>query len=485
MHDMKKPMRLFAALVVLLGLAPSAFAVRYGEIEVLIENELAGEASHGYAELLIRVVNHSSQSGHQVRLTYPKSGYSYGGDHLRAVTRTVSVEPGKSVRVSIAYPERLEVRGNGLGVNIDGSEEDNPVPVNLSTHGYRTSRYGSGAGSSQTLVLYSRAVDTRFPDWVNQAEMGKRLGGRAMAVAGSPGMVRSNNAPESWSPNWLGYTRFDGIVVTADELRAMPAEVRSALGQYVECGGSLFILGRDPPLPGAWNLRRIAGSPMSVAAPGFGQCYATHLSDLSAVPHQALSPILESWSKTQLPWQQERSANAANRAFPVVDDIGVPVKGLLALMFLFAILIGPVNLVLLTRKKRKLWMFWTVPLISFLTCVMVLGYMAITEGWQGRSRIEGVTVLDENSRRASTIGWTGFYTPLLPGGGLHFLPETEATFQNGEDNGYHSYRRGRSDGAALTIDWTRDQHFASGWMSPRVQALHAAHERDAARTGDH
>ena len=66
----------------------------------------------------------------------------------------------------------------------------------------------------------------------------------------------------------------------------------------------------------------------------------------------------------------------ANRAFPVVEDIGVPVRGLLALMFLFALAIGPVNMFVLARKKRKLWLFWTVPVISFVTCLAVLGYMA-------------------------------------------------------------------------------------------------------------
>jgi hypothetical protein len=136
----------------------------------------------------------------------------------------------------------------------------------------------------------------------------------------------------------------------------------------------------------------------------------------------------------------------------------------------FSIVIGPVNMMVLARKKRKLWLFWTVPLISFVTCFAVLSFMALTEGWQGRSRIEGFTVLDENSRRASTLGWTGFYTPLLPRGGLHFSPETEVSYQNGDDSSSYGYRSRRSSGSALTIDWTKDQHFASGWLTPRVPA---------------
>ena len=34
--------------------------------------------------------------------------------------------------------------------------------------------------------------------------------------------------------------------MTAEDLRTMSAEVRSAVAQYVECGGALLVLGRDP-----------------------------------------------------------------------------------------------------------------------------------------------------------------------------------------------------------------------------------------------
>jgi hypothetical protein len=43
-------------------------------------------------------------------------------------------------------------------------------------------------------------------------------------------------------------------------------------------------------------------------------------------------------------------------------------------------------------------------------------------------------------------------------------------FQNGDEVGYSSYRRRSSSAAALSIDWTGEQHLASGWMSPRVPA---------------
>jgi hypothetical protein len=112
-------------------------------------------------------------------------------------------------------------------------------------------------------------------------------------------------------------------------------------------------------------------------------------------------------------------------------------------------------------------------LISAITCLAVFGYMALSEGWSGRSRIVGITILDENTRRASSLGWSAFYTPLSSGGGLHFSPNTEVNFQNYDADdfvGYRSYRNRSSSTAALSIDWTREQHLTAGWLSPRVPA---------------
>jgi hypothetical protein len=268
----------------------------------------------------------------------------------------------------------------------------------------------------------------------------------------------------AWSPNWLGYSRYDGIVLTADDLRTMPAEVRAAIGQYVECGGSLLILGKNAPLPGHWKQSPI-GRNVSVGSAGFGLCLVTDRTDLSGADPALLSTVANSWNQTLTPWQKTRSTGEANSAFPVVDDIGVPVQGLLALMVLFALAIGPVNLYILARRKRKLWLFWTVPLISFVTCAVVFGSMALTEGSAGRSRVEGFTLLDENTRRASSLGWAAFYAPLLPGG-LHFSPDTEVSYQNGDDT--YSYRRRRGGSSPLSIDWGGDQHLTSGWLVPRV-----------------
>jgi hypothetical protein len=291
--------------------------------------------------------------------------------------------------------------------------------------------------------------------------------------------TRSELAPANWSTNWLGYSRYDGIVVTSGDLRSMPDEVRSAIGEYVECGGSLLVLGRDPQLPGKWKPKKQSSDQQWLECEaGFGTCFVVDRTDLAQKPWLYLQAVVPSWHRVLRPWTTTRSPAQANVVFPIVDDIGVPVNGLLALMFVFSLVAGPGVLYMLARRDRKLWLFWVVPLISAATCLSVFGYMILSEGWSGRSRIVGVTILDENTHRASSLGWSAFYTPLSSGGGLHFSPNTEVNFQNGDDNSLPMYRSHRSSASSLSIDWTREQHLVSGWLSPRVPAHFVVRKSD-------
>src|SRR5262249_38958353 len=132
------------------------------------------------------------------------------------------------------------------------------------------------------------------------------------------------------------------------------------------------------------------------------------------------------WGQTPFPFRS-RQLSDLNRALPPVDDLSVPVGGLFALLVGFVLVIGPANVYVLAYMRRRIWMLWTVPLVSLLTCVGVFGYMVFSEGLQGHSRACGITILDESERRATTLGRATFYCPMTPSDGLRFSAETEVT----------------------------------------------------------
>jgi hypothetical protein len=267
---------------------------------------------------------------------------------------------------------------------------------------------------------------------------------------------------ELWMDSWLAYSRYDAVVVTGDDLATPAASaVQTALWQYAETGGSVLILG-TANVPPTWQKRKIDKEGLTIYHAGFGTILVCGDRRSARWPDERLWVVEKAWTDSAgNPWHQMTNATDANRVLRVVEDVGIPVRGLFALMLLFTIAIGPVNLWLLARKGRRLWMLWTVPAISLVTCLAVFGFMLLFEGWQGHLRTEGVTILDEKSQRAASIGWTGFYAPLTPGDGLHFRRDTEAVWQKVENDW-------RNNGASCTVDWSRDQHFASGWVSARV-----------------
>ncbi len=273
-------------------------------------------------------------------------------------------------------------------------------------------------------------------------------------------------AVETWSSDWLGYTRYDGIIVTANEWKLMPAGVRSALWLYVESGGFLFVLGSFDPrgLSGIAEIETRADGWKTIRA-GFGRCSIAPNDDYTRWTDEMFQKLSAEWKSTHALWEGgHRNTIDAHQEFPVVEDLGIPVKSLFTLMFVFTLAIGPINFLVLTRTNRRIWMLWTTPAISLATCVAVFGFMIVSEGWEGRLRIETFTILDEASHHATTVGWTGVYTPLTPADGLHFSRDTEVIPQR-------VFEDSNDQSRSCTLDWTQDQHFASGWVEARVPAI--------------
>jgi hypothetical protein len=526
------PLRTAAGLLAalcLLGPPPARAGVTYGDLTVNVE-DLPQAGTHGYTELWVSLTNRSEQA-RQVRLTLPRDTLAGWGDHVRSLGRTVEVGAKSTARVSLLLPTHPAVIGTGMSVAIDGKAQDEGVPVNFGYSG-RYAGYYSGYGGGYMmppLVLVSRGVPADFPEFANQRFArisGPRFGGMpggaedpepaeepnkkaekedpkeddpapgGPAGPGGPGMAgpggfggpSASYAPRvqfarpttplaAWSPNWLGYTSFDAVLVTADDLKAMPAATQTALWQYTECGGMLVVLGRAD-LPESWKGRPAAPPGLEVRNAGFGMAATLPDVGFKKWPAERWERLLAALTTTT-PVQRSRSSSDITRNFPVIDDAGVPVKGLFILMVVFAVVIGPVNLILLSRWKRKLLLLATVPALSLVTCLAVFGYMLLSEGWEGHARIEGVTLLDEGTRRAVSFGWEGFYSPLTPSDGLHFSRETEVAGVFGETDPMR-YRHSEG-GSACTMDWTDDQHLISGWVTARVPAHFAVRKAETRR----
>jgi hypothetical protein len=468
---------------VLLGLSlaspAQARTMTFGDLEITVASEPKGSSSHGYFEYLFVVVNKSKERPHTVSLSIPFEKTFSNDDTIRDLRRTVQVGANETVHVSLWQPDYPPIGGVDVAVTIDGHRQDREMQwgPNQTYFTRRGSYYGHGYsgysfGSPDPLVLIGPRSKTLL-----EREAPAPGGMAGMPPGLAPGMpmgpARGSASPsrsqpfvraDAWSANWLSYSRYDGIALSGDELNALPPNARTALWQYVETGGALFVVGRA-------DLRGLSAvtattedeAGWTTVKAGFGQCIISpnaNSDEWDAKYHGMLS---KAWADAASAWQGRRSTYDANQEFPVVEDLGIPVKGLFVLMFLFVLTIGPINFLVVSRLKRRIWLLWTTPLISLATCLLVFGYMLLSEGWEGQLRSATLTLLDETTQRATTIGWTGVYSPLTPSDGLHFSYETEVIPQR--------FYEGRGGGArSCTLDWSRDQHFDSGWIEARVPA---------------
>ena len=467
----------------------NAFArTDYDDITITPELEPRGTTFHGYAEYRIGISNRSLDQPHQVTLILPKASYAFSGEHIREMARSVVVGPSATVHVSLLQPPML-MQGNALAVSIDGKMQKGEVPLTIGRHGRDVFISHISTGGSTRAHVTSSSLSLRILISQNAdvtdlhthaaillSSLASRSGYSPPSIGFPPSSGSGSKPPyetidlgfpvSAWSTSWLGFSRYDGVVVTGNDLRTMPPDVQSALWSYVECGGALFVLGGQE-LPENWKLEESLKSEVSADSAeiaiydvGFGRCIVSPEMDTKGLNQNQWGVIVGSWLQTALPWRWEDRIEESNTMFSVVNSLGIPVRGLFFLMLLFAVAIGPVNLIVLSRKKRRIWMLWTTPVISAFTCLAVFAYATFAEGWSRHARTEGLTILDERDHRATTIGWTAFYSGLTPSDGLHFGYETELT----------PLAHSMTTNLARTVDWTHDQHLANGWVTARVPA---------------
>lgn len=464
------------------SIEPSSRA--YGDISVRVEALSPGNSNHGYQEYRATVINHSSAQTHRVTLVLPNQPYNTNGNVFREIRRAVEVAPQATAVVSLFQPP-LPLEGVDVRVLIDGRPQETPLPLAYGNSGILMVR--------GDLILVSTEISkSRTLDY---AESYLRNANGTIGFS----TTRNELPVTEWSTHWLGYSKYDGVILTAADWSAMPAGVRQALWRYLESGGTLLIFG-GAEVPTQWQSTRSripyteqAAEPRATPPPDPSatptptpaplppvnvredlQCYAIGFGKLFVMPAQA-QPMLTAaqWQLVQAAWQSAPDplrpyyANTQfeelNTKLPVIEKLTTPVRGLFLLMLLFVIVIGPVNLLVLARRRKKLWLLWTVPAISLLTCLAIAGYAIASEGIGGHTRALSLTILDEQDHRATTIGYAGFYSPLTPSDGLHFSYDTEVT----PVLPFFYYYNDRA-GTPRTVDWTVEQQLTSGWVTARV-----------------
>jgi hypothetical protein len=395
---------------------------------------------HSFYRVLI---TNSSNYEREIRLLM-RAQYSSG---LQEVARKFSVAAGEMREESLNIPN-IDFSSSGMRVEIDGQM--------LSDQLTRDFRIYRNHYDAKQILVDSRISRTEFTASFDPSGSGH---GRDVEMNQFEGSV------DQLYQNWLGYSQYSLLVFYASTVESMPEAVKRAIFDYVRAGGCLLTIGVIE-LPEDFtesSARRHASTMnMRVFESNFGRVFCGEDSLLRELASNAGRSLPYNMSElfTRGQFHGESPLRFSNDETDTVST-----RWLMVVVYLFAFLIGPVNVFVLHRLGKKILVFLTVPLASGLCCLFIYAYYLVFESSLLMVKKQSLTILDETFNRAVTLANYSLYSSSSYPEGLHFDRQTEV-YPYGQFGS-----RGRDSGRFINLD--EDMHLASGWIRPKVPcALH-------------
>jgi len=400
-----------------------------GELRATVTNGILRPA-RGYIPLEV-VLHNTGPTARVVRIDVE----AHGRGRASASSRVVEVGPRQ--RLVAWVPLSLPARG---GTVILSGQDVPPNGFNL---------YSMDPPGAPLLVLGAEPqfeVGTGLPRVSKEPKLSVRF-------------VSPQDAPRELS-SYVGHI---GVVVASD-VAALPADVWAAVEAYAATGGHLSLL--VPPRDVGERLPLLAHTTPGDHPYGFGRvrlcaeakgCGVGLLGDASKAEAQVeadkplglLSPVGPPPS-----WQRGSGQLLQNGEQPLLPGVQAPVGRFLLLITLFVLLVGPGGLAL-ARRKGPVALLIAVPAVALTTCLTLIGWSVLVEGFSLHASRYSVTVLDRARDRAVTAAVNSYYANLEPEAVR--VPTLGALLGPGEDG----------DAYGLEADWTNGMVVTGGFLPSR------------------
>ncbi len=377
---------------------------------------------YGFASVLLQNLD---ASPHEIGLDLASS---YGAPPF-LVTKKVPLAAGE--QVTLFLPLYLGDGARNLRFAVDGNS--------IGGRGAYCDTSPRGGMS----VLNVTEDPTSFRNWYEELRLvvppsgGSRSPATGLYYGSSGSEVVGPRAPSQLPDRWQLLSGYD-LVLIDGRAKGLDAERQRHLVGHLAAGGTTFLLFPDALPPGP--LRALAaGSPrVRSGLHAFGRWASFDGSTrLESLPEP---------ERLRLQWALRTRGGLAAPAEPVsgyappsmlhalqIPGLGeVPVRGFFLSLTLFALLVGPVNYIVLKRRRRLMWLLVTVPLSGLIFTGALLTYGVFREGFGIQGVQRSLTVLDQRSHEAVSCTTRTLFaglspSSLAPGAGtylwcLDFLP---------------------------------------------------------------
>ena len=257
--------------------------------------------------------------------------------------------------------------------------------------------------------------------------------------------------PAELPETWVGLSGIDNVLISNDEFKSLtqvPA-YQKLIERWVAAGGNLIVFNAKNSLSHADSVFPLLLGPERATQPRRWTTASTNkkklksfrtknfaskpASKLTAKDQAAFSPYLNGsvWALVSPEKLSERFAKAhfdqnnpfggssknslhfgRNTVIPSVGNPPITLFGIITGFFL--VLIGPVILLIVTLNNDRRFLFFFVPVFSFLTCTGILGYAVIADFNKQLGRTETITALDSRSELAFSKASSAYYCGNQP-----------------------------------------------------------------------
>jgi hypothetical protein len=322
-----------------------------------------------------------------------------------------------------------------------------PVPVTL--------RYGvlevRGATVSGTAPVYfnAPAADQHLFLCLGEPQEFEEFVGHPPGYAAGPAMVTT--LPLADAPTELAaYVGFDGVVVPAAQgWTDLSDAQRRALEQYAAAGGTLSVRG---PMRATGDFPLLRRGAKESQAYGLGTLSVRGDRPATSSTLEVTSALV---SPEGAPLDWDRRSGSASAMDLLLPQATAPLGRFLLIIALFSLAIGPGS-VWVSRRRGPSALLVTIPATAFITCVLIIGYSLVADGFTVHGAVYGYTQLDRASNRAITHGVTAYYANLAP---------SHASFASSVAVIPPWGTRRESNGADL--EWRDGQQFGGDFVPPR------------------
>ena len=410
-------------------------------------------------------------------------GVGPGGQGSTTVRQELRLAKGDRVRFTMSIP----VLGDSENIRFE-LREDNRV---LEHFAYVSFQSRSAPSAASVLLV----ADSASPFGLIVPQLTRTLagvgGGRSMgtvvvtpgargAVAAPvPGTATSLSAtmagripkldyvlePARLPVNWTGFTSVRAVALGKTEWDQLSEPQKAALLTWVACGGDLiFVDGQLSDMLPSMPAETASGPVRTVGRHFFGRVHALTSATLEATGMPDVLAAVDlsanrAWSLPANGAADWGSIEARGFRVPIPGIDGAPARVYLGILVLFSLLIGPASFWFLWRRKQRVLIVLTAPILSLLFILVLATYTIAGEGFGVHGRAATFTILDEGTKQAATRATMSLYAAgMAPSGGLNFGRDV-AVFLIGPSGG-GSRERG-------ALDLSQSQRYATGEFQAR------------------